>query len=134
MLYKEMNMPDLKRIRLIAESDLDKAKKELNNINAEIESRIKPFINSYGTHHKEIDGVKIKCVNQKKVEWDEKLLAQKYSDMVANNVDPSPYIKHENVYKLLETSYKNWSEEWQEAFADARTEKSSGLKIEFEEE
>ena len=133
MSLKSLTMSQLRELHGAAQSALDSAKKELNGLNAELELRVKPLVNSFGTVEREVDGVLLKVKNQKKVEWDQGLLEKKYQVMIEHNVDPTIYIKKDTVFKISETAYKNWSEDIQESFADARTELSGNLTVEFVE-
>lgn len=133
MTYTKLTMAQLRDMRIAAESELDDAKKHLNGINAEIESRVKPFANGFGTVNREIDGINVKINIPKKVDWDQELLAEIHKSMLDNDFDPTPYLKVETEYKVSETAYKNWSDEIKESFKDARTEKAGTIKVEFKE-
>jgi hypothetical protein len=133
MTYNTLTMVELRDMRIDAESELNQIKKKLNGIDAEIESRVKPLINGFGTVHRDVEGIPIKITNTKKVDWDQEKLAEKYKSMLEHNFDPTPYLSVDTTYKVSETAYKNWSEELKESFGDARTEKTGSLKIEFME-
>lgn len=132
MSYEKLNMQGLRALRVAAEQELADAKKQLAGVNAEIESRVKNLANGFGTVHREVDGVQIKITVPKKVEWDQTVLAERYSSIVESGKNPLEYMKVS--YDISETAYKNWPSELQDAFVDARTEKAGTMKIEFEGE
>lgn len=131
MTYSTLTMAQLRDMRTETQSTLEAVKKNLNGINAEIESRVKPLVNGFGTVEREVEGVKVKITNQKKVEWDQEKLAEKYKSMLEHDFDPTAYIKVETEYKVSETAFRDWSDELKESFADARTEKTGSFKVEF---
>lgn len=131
---KNMTMAQLRDERIAAENDLAEKKKILAGINAEIEMRVKPIVNGFGTQEREVDGIKMKINVPKKVEWDQDALAKLNNDIKESGTDPSAYIKEKVTFDVSEIAYKAWSDELKEAFAPARSEKTGTIKIEFMEE
>jgi hypothetical protein len=134
MSYKEMNMVALKAMYNEAKAELDAIKKHVNAISSEIESRVAPLLNDYGTKQSDVDGVAIKIVKSKNIEWDEDKLIGLWKQIDADGADPSAYIKRKEVYAVSETAYKEWSDELREIFSVARIEKEPKVKFEFMEE
>lgn len=134
MSYKELNMVALKAIYMEAKAEMDAVKKNLNAITSEIESRLKPLSNDYGTKEREVDGVAIKVVKSKNIEWDADRLAGLWAQIENDGADPSAYIKKKIDYTVSETAYKEWSQELKDVFDEARTEKEAKFKFEFMEE
>lgn len=134
MSYKELNMVALKAMYEEAKAESDAIKKNLNAITSEIESRLKPLANDYGTKERDIDGVNIKVVVSKNIEWDTQKLIDLWYQIEADGADPSAYIKKKIDYTVSETAYKEWSQELKDVFDEARTEKEAKLKFEFMEE
>lgn len=134
MSYKELNMVALKAIYVEAKAEADAVKKNLNAITTEIESRLKPLSNDYGTVNREVDGVAIKVVKSKNIEWDADRLAGLWAIIEKDGADPSVYIKKKVDYTVSENAYKDWSQELRDEFDDARTEKEAKFKFEFMEE
>lgn len=134
MSYKELNMVALKSVYVEAKAEADAVKKNLNAITTEIESRLKPLSNDYGTANREIDGVAVKVVKSKNIEWDENRLAGLWAIIEKDGADPSVYIKKKVSYTVSENAYKDWSQELRDEFDDARTEKEAKFKFEFMEE
>ena len=134
MSYKELNMVALKAIYMEAKAEMESVKKNLNAITSEIESRLKPLANDYGTVTREVDGVAIKVVKSKNIEWDADRLAGLWAIIEKDGADPSVYIKKKVDYTVSENAYKDWSQELRDEFDDARTEKEAKFKFEFMEE
>lgn len=134
MSYKELNMVALKAIYMEAKAEMDAVKKNLNAITSEIESRLKPLSNDYGTVNRDIDGVSVKVVKSKNIEWDADRLAGLWAQIENDGADPSAYIKKKIDYTVSETAYKEWSQELKDVFDEARTEKEAKFKFEFMEE
>ena len=134
MSYKELNMVALKAIYVEAKAEADAVKKNLNAITTEIESRLKPLANDYGTKEREVDSVKIKVVKSKNIEWDEDRLLGLWKQIETDGADPSVYIKKKVSYDVSENAYKDWSQDLKDVFDDARTEKEAKFKFEFMEE
>ena len=134
MSYKELNMLALKALYIEAKAEMDSIKKNLNAITSEIESRLKPLSNDYGTVNREVDSVQIKMVKSKDIEWDENRLAGLWAIIEKDGADPSVYIKKKVSYTVSENAYKDWSQELRDEFDDARTEKEAKFKFEFMEE
>ncbi len=134
MSYKELSMVALKSMYLEAKAEADAIKKNLNAITTEIESRLKPMLNDYGTKQADIDGVAIKVVKSKDIEWDEDRLIGLWNQIESDGADPSAYIKRKVTHTVSETAYKEWSQDLRDIFDDARTEKEAKFKFEFMEE
>ena len=134
MSYKELNMVALKAIYMEAKAEMESVKKNLNAITSEIESRLKPLANDYGTKDREVDGVAIKIVKSKNIEWDADRLAGLWQQIESDGADPSAYIKKKIEYTVSENAYKEWSQDLKDIFDDARTEKEAKFKFEFMEE
>lgn len=134
MSYKELNMVALKAIYMEAKAEMDAVKKNFNAITSEIESRLKPLSNDYGTVNRDIDGVSVKVVKSKNIEWDADRLAGLWAQIENDGADPSAYIKKKIDYTVSETAYKEWSQELKDVFDEARTEKEAKFKFEFMEE
>ena len=112
----------------------ESVKKNYNAIKSEIESRLKPLSNDYGTKERELDSVKIKIVKSKNIEWDDDRLAGLWQQIESDGADPSAYIKKKIEYTVSENAYKEWSQDLKDIFDDARTEKEAKFKFEFMEE
>lgn len=134
MSYKELNMVALKAMYMEAKAEMDAVKKNFNAITSEIESRLKPLSNDYGTVNRDIDGVSIKVVKSKNIEWDADRLAGLWAQIENDGADPSAYIKKKIDYTVSETAYKEWSQELKDVFDEARTEKEAKFKFEFMED
>lgn len=134
MSYKELNMVALKAIYMEAKAEMEAMKKNLNAITSEIESRLKPLVNDYGTKEREVDGVAIKVVKSKNIEWDADRLAGLWNQIENDGADPSVYIKKKVDYTVSENAYKEWSQDLKDIFDDARTEKEAKFKFEFMED
>ena len=134
MSYKELNMVALKAIYQEAEAEMESVKKNYNAIKAEIESRLKPLANDYGTKSREVDGVPVKIVKSKNIEWDADRLAGLWEQIEKDGADPSAYIKKKVSFDVSENAYKEWSQDLKDVFDDARTEKEAKFKFEFMEE
>jgi hypothetical protein len=84
----------------------------------------------YGKVSTQEDGFEIICTTQKKVTWNQEILAELYK-RISEHEDASQYISVE--YKVSETAYKNWPNDIKEAFKKARTEQEGTVKIEIEQ-
>ncbi len=111
-----------------------KHKADLDVLKAEIERRIKPLVNDYGTVERELDAVKMKIVKAKNISWNSDMLAELYEQIEQDEADPTLYIKEKKEYTVLENSYKSWSDELKAIFDKARTEKDPKISFEFMEE
>ena len=123
MSYKELNMVALKAIYQEAEAEMESVKKNFNAIKAEIESRLKPLANDYGTKSREVDGVPVKIVKIQNIEWDDRLAGAMGANR-KDGADPSAYIKKVS-FDVSENAYKEWSQDLKDIFDEARTEKRS---------
>jgi hypothetical protein len=108
-------------------------KAELDLLKAEIERRIKPLVNDYGTFDRELDAVRMKIVKSKNISWDKDKLAELYEQIEQDGADPTLYIKKKEEYTIPENAYKGWSDELKKAFDPARTEKEPKITFEFVE-
>lgn len=79
-----------------------------------------------GTVNLTDDGHFIKCELQKRVEWDQSVLATLRSRIAAAGQNPDIYMQPE--YKIAEASYKTWPKDEQEEFKKARTVKTNKPK------
>ena len=70
-----------------------KYKAELDELKAEIERRIKPLANDYGTFERELDSVNLKLVVSKNIAWDSSMRGELYSQLEADKADPYVYMK-----------------------------------------
>lgn len=131
MSYKELNMVALKAIYQEAEAEMESVTKNYNAIKAEIESRLKPLANDYGTKSRDIDGVPIKIVKSKNIKWDADRLAGLWEQIEKDGADPSAYIKKKVSFDVSENAYKEWSQELKDVFDEARTEEEAKFKFEF---
>mgnify|MGYP006921327475 CR=1 FL=1 len=111
-----------------------KHKAALDLIKAEIERRIKPLVNDYGTVQRELDTVKMKIVKAKNINWDSDALAKLYEQIKSDGADPSLYIRRKEEYTVSENAYKDWSQDLKDVFDTARTEKEPKITFEFMEE
>lgn len=132
MELKELTFSELRDQFEAIKSEVDTAKANLTLIKSEIEYRTKPLMNKYGTSHFVIDGAKIKLVKAKDIEWDQKQLAWLYNTIKDDGCEPEQYIKRKITLSVSENDYKQWSDEMQEAFDTARTEKEAKFTFEFE--
>ena len=87
-----------------------------------------------GTKEREIDGVSIKMVKSKNIEWDNDRLIGLWNQIEGDGADPSAYIKKKIEYSVSENAYKEWSQDMKDVFDEARTEKEAKFKFEFMEE
>lgn len=71
------------------------------------------------------------CQRSKTVKWDQTKLAALYSRIEQAGDDPAVYIKRDvaTSYKVPEATYKNWPENVQKAFLDARTVESGDTQF-----
>lgn len=111
-----------------------KYKAEADELKAEIERRIKPLANDYGTFKRELDSVKFKVVKSKDIKWDGDRLKELYEQIETDDADPTVYIKKKEEYTVSENAYKEWSKELKEIFDPARTEKEPKITFEILEE
>ena len=112
---------------------LKKYKAEADELKAEIERRIKPLANDYGTFERELDAVNMKIVVSKNIAWDSAKLGELYSQIEADKADPSVYIKKKVEYTVSENAYKEWSSDLKDVFDPARTEKEPKITFEIME-
>ena len=112
---------------------LKKYKAEADELKAEIERRIKPLANDYGTFERELDAVNMKIVVSKNIAWDSAKLGELYSQIEADKADPSVYIKKKVEYTVSENAYKEWSKDLKDVFDPARTEKEPKITFEIME-
>ena len=68
-------------------------KAELDELKTEIERRIKPLANDYGTFNRELDGCNLKIVKSKNIAWDSDRLEELYEQIKTDGADPTVYIK-----------------------------------------
>lgn len=131
MTIKTMSMKDLRDRYVNATANAKKAKSSLKIIQDEIERRLKPLANDYGTFNREVDAIGIKIVKAKNIAWDGEKLKELYNQIEADNADPSVYIKRKVEYTVAENSYKEWSDDLKNIFDVARTEKEPKFSFEF---
>jgi hypothetical protein len=67
------------------------------------------------------EGVQIKAVVEKKVEWDQKELASIWHKIVTTGDKPEEYITRKETYTVPEKSYTAWPEQIRAVFLPART-------------
>lgn len=108
-------------------------KAELDELKTEIERRIKPLANDYGTFNRELDAVHMKIVKSKNIAWDSDKLEELYERIAKDGADPTVYIKKKEEYTVSENAYKEWSQELKDIFDPARTEKEPKITFEFVE-
>lgn len=75
-----------------------------------------------GVVHFEDGPVQVTADLPKKVEWDQKLLADRVRRIAANGENPAEYV--EISYRVSETKFNAWPETLKSAFAPARTLKT----------
>ena len=83
-----------------------------------------------GTVNVDADTYKLKFVVSKKVEYDQKQLANIYDRIVASNENPSDYMVIK--YDVAESKYKAWPAKIQDVFNAARTVKASSPTLNVE--
>lgn len=103
---------------------LDRREKE---IQALLSMKPEPF----GDVNLTIGNFAVKVNVPKKINWDEKLLAEKYKEIRESGEDADMYI--DASYKISETKYKNFKPDVQSFFQDARTVASGNPSIKIEE-
>ena len=108
-------------------------KAELDELKTEIERRIKPLANDYGTFNRELDGCNLKIVKSKNIAWDADRLAGLWAIIEKDGADPSVYIKKKVDYTVSENAYKDWSKDLKDVFDPARTEKEPKITFEIME-
>ena len=106
-------------------------KAELDELKAEIERRIKPLANDYGTFQRELDSTNLKIVVSKNISWDSDRLKELYEQIETDDADPTVYNKKKEEYTVSENAYKEWSKELKDIFDPARTEKEPKITFEF---
>lgn len=84
-----------------------------------------------GTVNLTRDGVDVKAVVSKSVDWDQSKLAEIWTSIQAANDDPAQYIGLK--YSVSETSFKAWPESIKRVFYPARTLKPGKPKYTFGE-
>lgn len=131
MSIETMSMTALRDSYMHAQTAAKKAKSSLDVIKDEIERRLKPLANDYGTFNREIDNIGLKIVKAKNISWDGKKLEELYNQIEADNADPSVYIKRKIEYTVSENTYKEWSDDLKNIFDVARTEKEPKFSFEF---
>lgn len=129
----KLSMLTLVQVYRQAQANLKAAKAEADELKAEIERRIKPLANDYGTFERELDSVNLKLVVSKNIAWDSAALEALYSQIEADKADPSVYIKKKVEYTVSENAYKEWSSELRDVFDPARTEKEPKITFEIME-
>jgi hypothetical protein len=129
----KLSMVQLEHSYKEAVATLKSAKAEADELKSEIERRIKPLANDYGTFERELDAVKMKLVISKNIAWDSDKLQALYDQIDKDGADPSVYIKKKVDYTVSENAYKEWSQELKDVFDPARTEKEPKITFEFME-
>lgn len=129
----KLSMLTLVQVYRQAQANLKAAKAEADELKCEIERRIKPLANDYGTFERELDSVNLKLVVSKNIAWDSTKLQELYSQIDADGADPSVYIKKKVEYTVSENAYKEWSSELRDIFDPARTEKEPKITFEIME-
>lgn len=127
----KLSMLTLVQVYRQAQANLKAAKAELDELEAEIERRIKPLANDYGTFNRELDAVHMKIVKSKNIAWDSDRLEELYEQIKTDGADPTVYIKKKEEYTVSENAYKEWSKELKDIFDPARTEKEPKITFEF---
>lgn len=125
------NLEDIAKILDEASSLKDKAKileaqaqGVLSDLyNSQLETKLKAKPEPYGTVNTVEDGFKIAANVEKKVTWDQDILARLYESLDK----PDEYIKVE--FSLSEAKYKAWPSDIQQRFIKARTVKPGNMKI-----
>jgi hypothetical protein len=76
-----------------------------------------------GVIHMPDPGVIVTCNARKSVTWDQKMLATKRDNIIANGDDPKTYMNIKEEFTIPEAVWNNWGHDsWQQkAFLDART-------------
>jgi len=128
---KEFKMGNLIEDYLSVKSQIDELSKKKKAIEVLIFDTHKQSINTQladkdygcGTVNVDVGNHKIKFVVSKKVEYDQKQLANIYDRIVASNENPSDYMVIK--YDVSESKYKAWPAKIQEVFNAARTVKAS---------
>lgn len=138
-MEKQINLSALSMIQLeydykLAVATLKAHKAKVDELKAEIERRIRPLANDYGTFNRELDGVKLKIVKSKNIAWDGDILEGLYKQISKDGADPTLYIRKKEEYTVSENSYKEWSQDLKDIFDPARTEKDPKITFEFMEE
>jgi len=80
-----------------------------------------------GTVHFVDDGIRVTCETSKRVEWDQKALAEITRRIAEQGDDPAEYV--EVAYRVPERKYTAWPEHIREVFAPARTLKPGKLTV-----
>ena len=80
-----------------------------------------------GTVHFMDDGIRVTCETPKKVEWDQRRLAQITRRIAEQGDDPAEYM--EVAYRVPERKYTAWPEHIREVFAPARTLRPGKLTV-----
>lgn len=130
MTIETMTMKSLYDSYKEAQATFKKAKASLDIIKDEIERRLKPLANDYGTFERCVDNVNFKIVRGKNISWDNKALEDLYFRIESDNADASLYIKRKVEYSVSENAYKEWPDELKEIFNVARTEKEPKFSFE----
>lgn len=79
-----------------------------------------------------VQGVMVKAMTTKKVEWDQEKFASLRERIAQHNDDPDAYMKTKTTYSIDEKRYKDFPEAIKEVFAEARTVKASTPKLTFD--
>lgn len=100
----------------------------------EIEALLRDKAEPFGDVTITVGNHQVKVNVPKKVEWDNKLLADKYREIASSGENPDLYIQAS--YKISETAYKNYPDDVRTFFEDARTvsKGNPSLKIVKEKE
>lgn len=83
-----------------------------------------------GTATIETESHKIKVTVPKKVKWDQDKLQELHDKISASGDDPRTYMKSE--FKVSETTFKDWPDNIQKAFSEARTVEQGATTYKFE--
>ncbi len=98
----------------------------------EISGLLKVKPEPYGDVNIIVGNHKCKVKTPKKVEWDQKILAEKHKEISDSGNDPLVYMEVD--YKVPEAKYKAWPTEQRLYFESARTVKSGTVGFEIVEE
>ena len=77
-------------------------------------------------------GVKVKETRPKKVDWDQELLSECWSNLIHAQVEPTDYITAK--YSVAEKTYSSLTEDVRKWIEPARTEKQGPAKLELVDE
>lgn len=85
-----------------------------------------------GTVNVVVDGVTVKHVIPKKVEWDQAKLKSKWDEIKKEGDDPTAYIKKKETFTVGEKEFETFAPEVKIFFSDARTVSYGTPQITFE--